>query len=53
MVDIFFFTTWKKGEWNGFIFQQEDTHITFDIIFIVCTLIDNSYEPISVWEFRV
>ena len=26
-------------------------HATSDVIFIVCTLIDNGYEPISAREF--
>lgn len=35
----------------GFIFSWWSEHITSDIIFIVCTLIDDSYEPISTWKF--
>ena len=35
----------------GFIFPHESAHVTFDVIFIVCTFKDNSYEPVSVQEF--
>ena len=34
----------------GYIFCRESAYVTFDIIFIVCILMDNSYEPISTWE---
>ena len=33
------------------IFFAEKARVTSDVIFIVCTLIDNSYEPISAREF--
>ena len=34
-----------------FIFRSESLCVTSDVIFIACTLIDNSYEPISALEF--
>ena len=36
----------------GLMFPQESTHIKSDVIFIVHTLIDNSYKPISMQEFN-
>ena len=30
---------------------EKSVHVTSDIISIVCTLTDNSYEPISMQEF--
>ena len=33
------------------IFFFEKARVTSDVILIVCTLIDNSYEPISAREF--
>ena len=35
----------------SFTFRRESVRTTSDVIFIVCTLIDNSYEPISAREF--
>ena len=35
----------------GFIFCGESVHLTPDVIFIVCALIDNSYEPINMQEY--
>ena len=35
----------------GPYFSLKNVHITSDVIFIVCILIDNSYEPISMQEF--
>ena len=35
----------------GFIFHRESVHVTSDVIVIVCTLLDNSYEPISAQKF--
>ena len=32
-------------------FIEESARVTADVILIVCTLIDNSYEPISAREF--
>ena len=44
--------TWKKlVQAELALFSVEKTHVTSDVIFIVCTLIDNSCEPISVQEF--
>ena len=45
---IFFTITWKKYEQNWLYFSVEKAralHLT--PFFFVCTLIDNSYEPIS------
>ena len=49
-VDLFFFynNIEKVGaELVLFSIQFEKAHVTADLIIIVCTLIDNSYEPIS------
>lgn len=35
----------------GCSFPPERVHVTSDVIFIACTLVDNSYEPTSVQEF--
>ena len=34
----------------GFIFRRVSARVASEVIFIVCTLTDNSYEPISVRE---
>ena len=39
-----------RAELAIFLFVEK-ARATSDVIFIVCTLIDNSYEPISAREF--
>ena len=41
----------KSTSGIGFIFRWESARVTSDVFVIVCTLLDNSYEPISVREF--
>ena len=50
--NLFFTITWKKYERNWQFFFVEKACVTSDVIFIVCTFIDNSYEPISAPEFE-
>ena len=48
----FFTITWKKYERNWLYFPlRKRACVTSEVIFIVCTLIDNSYEPNSGWKF--
>ena len=41
-------TTWKKVRAELTLISVEEECTLHHVIFIVCTLIDNSYEPISV-----
>ena len=50
-VFVNFTITWKKYGRNWLYFSLRKPRVTSDVIFIVCILIDYSYEPISAREF--
>ena len=49
---IFFYNNMEKVRAELILFSVKKARVTSDVIFIVCTLIDKSYEPISAREFE-